>query len=102
MCIYLSYNVLFGLIFIVGLIIGAIIHRIVIRPKKSSEPIDYYDGTHGMGYQPLANQGQRPKPPNSELPPLKKPKKGSGNSEWYGPVPLSRQAPPKPPHNPNL
>lgn len=99
MCIYLSYNVLFGLIFIVGLIIGAIISTRIL--KKSSEPIDYYDGTHGMGYQPLANQGQRPTPPKSELPPLKKPKKGPGNSEWYGPVPLSRQAPPKPPHNPN-
>lgn len=101
MCIYLNDNTIFMLIFITGLIIGVIIHRIMTRPKKPAKPIDYYDCTYGIGYQPLANQGQRPQPPKSEMPALKKPKKGTCNSDWNDPVPLSRSAPPKPLHNPH-
>lgn len=78
MCIYLSYSTIFVLIFITGLIIGVIIHRIMTRPKKPSEPIDYYDGTHGMGYQPLPSSKPLKNPPSSLRPP-----------------------PPKPDHNPN-
>ena len=62
MCIYLSDNAIFMLIFIAGLVLGAIVHRIITAPSKPAKPIDY-DGTNGKGYQP------RP------LPPLTKPKK---------------------------
>lgn len=101
MCIYLSDNAIFVLIFIAGLVLGAIVHRIITAPIKPAKPIDYYDGTHGMGYQPLANQGQQPAPPKSQLPPLKKPKKASSTSDWNGHVPQSRKPPPKPDYNPN-
>lgn len=53
MCIYLSDNAIFVLVFIAGLVLGAIIYRIV---TATSKPIDY-DGTNGKGYQP------RPTPP---------------------------------------
>ena len=56
MCICLSDNAIFVLIFIAGLVLGAIVHRIITAPRK---PIDY-DGTNGKGYQP------RPSPPKSE------------------------------------
>lgn len=62
MCIYLSYSFLFGLIFIVGLVLGATIHRIITAPRKPAKPIDY-DGTDGRGYQPIP------------MPSLTKPKK---------------------------
>lgn len=73
MCIYLSHNTIFVLIFIAGLVLGAFIHRIVARPKKPSEPIDYYDGTHGMGYQPLPSSQPPKNPPKSLRPPPPKP-----------------------------
>lgn len=56
MCIYLSDNAIFVLIFIAGLVLGGIVHRIITAPKKPVKPIDY-DGTNGRGYQP------RPTPP---------------------------------------
>ncbi|WP_333954193.1 hypothetical protein [Psychrobacter sp. S4(2024)] len=56
MCIYLSDNAIFVLIFIAGLVLGAIVHRIITAPSKPPKPIDY-DGTNGKGYQP------RPSPP---------------------------------------
>lgn len=70
-----------------GFWLGCLFIRYLNKPK---EIIDYYDGKHGMGYQPLANQGQFPKPPQSEMPPLKMPKKGG-----------EFRKPPKPPHNPH-
>lgn len=78
MCIYLSDNAIFVLIFITGLVLGAIVHRIITAPRKTTKPIDYYDGTHGMGYSPIAN---------NEKP-------------WARP-PLSTSSPPKPDYNPN-
>ena len=56
MCIYLSDNAIFVLIFIAGLVLGAIVHRIITAPSKPPKPIDY-DGTNGRAYQP------RPAPP---------------------------------------
>jgi len=56
MCIYLSDNAIFMIVFIVGLSLGAIVHRIITAPSKPAQPIDY-DGTNGKGYQP------RPAPP---------------------------------------
>ena len=56
MCIYLSDNAIFVLIFIAGLVLGAIVQRIITAPKKPAKPIDY-NGTNGRGYQP------RPAPP---------------------------------------
>ncbi len=56
MCIYLSDNAIFVLIFIAGLTLGAVVYRIITAPSKPTKPIDY-DGTNGRGYQP------RPAPP---------------------------------------
>ena len=66
MCIYLSDHTIFVLIFIAGLVLGAIVYRIVTapsKPSKPSKPIDYYDGTHGMGYQPLPSSNRPPPKP---------------------------------------
>ncbi|MDN3397684.1 hypothetical protein QL919_02955 [Psychrobacter sp. APC 3426] len=63
MCIYLSDNAIFVLIFITGLFLGAIVHRIITAPRKTTKPIDYYDGTHGMGYQPLPESNKAPPQP---------------------------------------
>jgi len=56
MCIYLSDNAILMIVFILGLALGVIVHRIITAPRKPAKPIDY-DGTNGKGYQP------RPPPP---------------------------------------
>ena len=63
MCIYLNDNAIFVLVFIAGLVLGAIVHRIITAPRKPAKPIDYYDGTHGMGYQPLPSSNRPPPKP---------------------------------------
>ena len=60
MCIYLSYNVLFALIFMAGLVLGTICASLTAF-RKPVKPIDY-DGTNGKGYQP------RPTKPLPEKP----------------------------------
>ena len=69
MCIYLSDNAIFVLIFIAGLVVGAIVHRIITAPIKPAKPIDY-DGTNGKGYQPrptnMKPYALPPSPPSAE------------------------------------
>ena len=71
-CIELNIATVIFLVFILGFWLGCLFIRYLNKPKK---PIDCYDGKHGMGYQPLANQGQQPTPPKTPMPMPKKPKK---------------------------
>lgn len=67
MCVYISTEFIMLLIFIVGLVVGWIVHKIIAAPQ---EPIDYYDGTHGMGYSPRPNKdnSELKNPPKSRMP----------------------------------
>lgn len=73
-CINLNIPTTVCLVFVLGFWLGCLFIRYLNKPKIPKWAIDY-DGTNGKGYQPLANQGQQPQQPKSELPPLKKPKK---------------------------
>lgn len=74
MCIYLSTEFIMLLIFIVGIVVGWIVCKIISKPI---EPVDYYDGTHNMGYRPLSNEygNELKNPPKSRMPLPAKPKK---------------------------
>ncbi|MBO1529649.1 hypothetical protein J3492_00275 [Psychrobacter sp. F1192] len=72
MYIFISYQVLFFIAFLLGLA-TSILFRFVFNKSKSAISIsDKYDGTNGYGYQP------RPTPPQAEGA-LKKPPKPSYN-----------------------
>ena len=75
MNIYIPTDMLFTLVFIAGLILGAYFHaKIEGFFKTLKAPIDY-DGRNGSGYQPRPEQpkgeGARSKPPKPEYNPHK-------------------------------
>lgn len=56
-CFELNMATIIFWTFVLGFWLGCIFIRYLNKPKKPKPPIDYYDGTHGMGYTP------RPAPP---------------------------------------
>ncbi|WP_201555797.1 hypothetical protein [Psychrobacter sp. 72-O-c] len=74
MCIYLTDNAVFMIIFIVGLVLGAIVHRIITAPMNNEDR----KSLEVMRYELEAFEKRNRPPPPKPLhhpPPLKKPKK---------------------------
>ena len=62
MCIYLSDNAIFVLIFIAGLIVGAIAHRIITAPMTSQDRKDLQAMRIALNAFEIRNRPAPPKP----------------------------------------
>ena len=65
MCIYLSDNAIFVLIFIAGLVLGAIVHRIVTAPMTNQDRKDLKAMSDSLA---AFENRTRPAPPLPEKP----------------------------------
>jgi len=62
-CIELSVSTIIFWAFIFGIMVGVVCYRIATTPRNPAKPIDYYDGTHGMGYRPSPVSKKAPPKP---------------------------------------
>lgn len=83
MNIYIPIEIMLLCVVMISLIIGYFMAWLSLKPPRPKKEVDMYDGLHGWGYQPLANQGQRPMPPQSEMPTMKPLKKGGSLEPDY-------------------
>lgn len=65
MCIYLSDNAIFVLIFIAGLVLGAIVHRIITAPMTNQDRKDLQAMRIALNAFEMRNRAAPPKPPHN-------------------------------------